>query len=81
MPFLREGAAITDFKHPNRIVVGTNDERARSVLAESYRPLFINEAPILSTDRRTSELIKYASHAYLSPKITLIDEISGLRHT
>ncbi|MGV8841084.1 MAG: UDP-glucose dehydrogenase family protein [Bauldia sp.] len=76
--FLREGAAITDFKHPNRIVVGTNDERARGVLSEIYRPLFINEAPILYTDRRTSELIKYASNAYLATKITFINEMADL---
>jgi len=76
--FLREGAAITDFKLPNRIVVGTNDERARAVLAEIYRPLFINEAPILFTDRRTAELIKYASNAYLATKITFINEMADL---
>ncbi|KCZ95997.1 UDP-glucose dehydrogenase family protein, partial [Hyphomonas oceanitis] len=57
--FLREGAAIKDFKIPDRVVVGTEDERARQLMHELYRPLFLNETPILFTDRRTSELIKY----------------------
>jgi UDPglucose 6-dehydrogenase len=64
--FLREGAAIEDFKHPDRIVVGTEDERARRVMREVYRPLFINETPILFTGRRSAELIKYASNAFLA---------------
>ncbi len=58
--FLREGAAIRDFKHPDRIVVGTEDERARKVITEIYRPLYLNQAPIMYTGRRTAELIKYA---------------------
>src|SRR6201987_5529977 len=76
--FLREGAAIRDFKHPDRIVIGTEDERARKVMAELYRPLFLNQAPVLYTDRRTSELIKYAANAVLAPQITFINEIADL---
>jgi UDPglucose 6-dehydrogenase len=76
--FLREGAAIRDFKHPDRIVVGTNDHRAREVMTELYRPLFINAAPIFFTGRRTAELIKYASNAFLATKITFINEIADL---
>jgi UDPglucose 6-dehydrogenase len=76
--FLREGAAIEDFKHPDRVVVGTDDERARQVMRELYRPLFINETPILFTGRRTAELIKYASNAFLATKITFINEMADL---
>jgi UDPglucose 6-dehydrogenase len=76
--FLREGAAIRDFKHPDRIVVGTNDERARKVLGEVYRPLYLNQAPIMYTARRTAELIKYAANAFLATKITFINEIADL---
>jgi len=76
--FLREGAAIRDFKHPDRIVVGTDDQRAREVLAEIYRPLYLNAAPILYTTRRTAELIKYAANAFLATKITFINEIADL---
>ena len=76
--FLREGAAIKDFKIPDRIVVGTEDERAQEVMREIYRPLFINETPILFTDRRTSELIKYAANTFLATKITFINEIADL---
>ncbi len=76
--FLREGAAIQDFKHPDRIVVGTDDERARKVMAELYRPLYLNQAPILYTSRRTAELIKYAANAFLATKITFINEIADL---
>jgi UDPglucose 6-dehydrogenase len=76
--FLREGAAIQDFKHPDRIVVGTDDTRARAVVAELYRPLYLNAAPILYVSRRTAELIKYASNAFLATKITFINEISDL---
>jgi UDPglucose 6-dehydrogenase len=76
--FLREGAAIQDFKHPDRIVVGTNDERARKVVADLYRPLYLNQAPILYTGRRTAELIKYAANAFLATKITFINEIADL---
>jgi UDPglucose 6-dehydrogenase len=76
--FLREGAAIQDFKHPDRIVVGTDDERARAVLAELYRPLYLNAAPLVYVSRRTAELIKYASNAFLATKITFINEIADL---
>ena len=76
--FLREGAAIRDFKHPDRIVVGTEDERARAVMNELYRPLYLNRAPLLFTDRRTAELIKYAANAFLATKITFINEIADL---
>ena len=76
--FLREGAAIQDFKHPDRIIVGTEDERARAVLAELYRPLYLNAAPLLYVSRRTAELIKYASNAFLATKITFINEIADL---
>ena len=76
--FLREGAAIRDFKHPDRIVVGTDDERARKVLGEVYRPLYLNQAPIMYTERRTAELIKYAANAFLATKITFINEMADL---
>src|SRR5476651_4564 len=76
--FLREGAAIQDFKHPDRIVVGTDDERAREVMTEIYRPLYLNRSPIQFTDRRTAELIKYAANAFLATKITFINEIADL---
>jgi UDPglucose 6-dehydrogenase len=76
--FLREGAAIQDFKHPDRIVVGTDDERARHIIAEIYRPLYLNKAPLLFTSRRTAELIKYAANAFLATKITFINEIADL---
>ncbi len=76
--FLREGAAIQDFKHPDRIVVGTDDERARRVMAEPYRPLYLNQPPILYTSRRTAELIKYAANAFLATKITFINEVAEL---
>jgi UDPglucose 6-dehydrogenase len=76
--FLREGAAIHDFKHPNRIVVGTDDKRAKRIVAEIYRPLYLNQAPILFTGRRTAELVKYAANAFLATKITFINEIADL---
>ena len=76
--FLREGAAIGDFKRPDRIVIGTEDARAMQVMRDVYRPLFINESPILFTARRTSELIKYAANAFLATKITFINEIADL---
>src|SRR5437763_640157 len=76
--FLREGAAIADFKHPDRIVVGAEDERAQEVLKEIYRPLFLNRAPILITGRRTAELSKYAANAFLAVKISFINEIADL---
>src|SRR6201747_2245174 len=76
--FLREGAAIRDFKFPDRIVVGTCDERARKVLGDIYRPLSLNQAPLMFTARRTAELIKYAANAFLATKITFINEIADL---
>jgi UDPglucose 6-dehydrogenase len=76
--FLREGAAIADFKHPDRIVVGAEDEQAQEVLREIYRPLFLNRAPILITSRRTAELTKYAANAFLAVKISFINEIANL---
>jgi UDPglucose 6-dehydrogenase len=76
--FLREGAAIRDFKHPDRIVIGTVDARARERMSELYRPLYLNSSPILFTDRRTAELIKYAANAFLATKITFINEIADL---
>jgi UDPglucose 6-dehydrogenase len=76
--FLREGAAIQDFKHPDRIVVGTDNERAKDVMNELYRPLYLNAAPILYTGRRTAELIKYAANSFLATKITFINEIADL---
>src|SRR5476651_1169219 len=76
--FLREGAVIQDFKHPDRIVVGTDDARAREVMTEIYRPLYLNRSPILFTGRRTAELIKYAANAFLATKITFINEIADL---
>jgi UDPglucose 6-dehydrogenase len=76
--FLREGAAIEDFKRPDRIVVGLEDECAREVMTEVYRPLYLNQAPLMFTDRRTAELIKYAGNAFLAMKITFINEIADL---
>jgi UDPglucose 6-dehydrogenase len=76
--FLREGAAIEDFKRPDRVVVGTENERARAVMQELYRPLYLNETPIVFTSRRTSELIKYAANAFLAMKITFINEMADL---
>lgn len=76
--FLREGAAIDDFKRPDRVVVGTDDERAIEVMRELYRPLFLNETPIVFTSRRTSELTKYAANAFLALKITFINEVADL---
>src|ERR1700691_1119987 len=76
--FLREGAAISDFKRPDRIVVGTTDERARAVMREIYRPLNLNQPPLFFVDRRTSELVKYAANAFLATKITFINEIADL---
>jgi UDPglucose 6-dehydrogenase len=76
--FLREGAAIQDFKHPDRIVIGTTDARARELMSKLYRPLYLNRSPIMFTDRRTAELIKYAANAFLATKITFINEIADL---
>ena len=76
--FLREGAAISDFKHPDRILVGAEDSHAREVLGEIYRPLFLNRAPLLFTSRRTAELTKYAANAFLATKISFINEMADL---
>jgi UDPglucose 6-dehydrogenase len=79
--FLREGAAIEDFKHPDRIVIGAEDDHAIEVMREIYRPLYLNKAPLLFTSRRTAELIKYAANAFLATKITFINEIADLCET
>ncbi len=76
--FLREGAAISDFKRPDRIVIGFNDPRAREPMEDLYRPLYLNQAPLVFTSRRTSELIKYAANAFLATKITFINEMADL---
>ncbi len=76
--FLREGSAIEDFRRPDRVVVGCDTERVRAVMREVYRPLFLNETPIVFTSRETSELIKYASNAFLATKITFINEMANL---
>ena len=76
--FLREGAAIEDFKRPDRIVVGAEDARAAEIMREIYRPLYLNKAPLLITSRRSAELIKYAANAFLATKITFINEIADL---
>lgn len=76
--FLREGAAIGDFKRPDRIVIGAEDEFGREVMSEVYRPLYLNESPILFVNRRSSELIKYAANAFLATKITFINEMADL---
>ncbi|MEL0209418.1 MAG: UDP-glucose/GDP-mannose dehydrogenase family protein, partial [Novosphingobium sp.] len=76
--FLREGAAIGDFKRPDRIVIGAEEEWAQGVMKDVYRPLFLNKAPILFTSRRSSELIKYAANAFLATKITFINEMADL---
>ncbi len=76
--FLREGAAIEDFKRPDRIVIGAEDDQARDVMADIYRPLYLNSAPILNTGRRTAELTKYAANAFLATKITFINEMADL---
>jgi UDPglucose 6-dehydrogenase len=76
--FLREGSAIGDFRRPDRVVVGCDTERAREVMREVYRPLFLHETPILFTSRETSELIKYAANAFLATKITFINEMANL---
>ncbi|QQG36892.1 MAG: UDP-glucose/GDP-mannose dehydrogenase family protein [Micavibrio aeruginosavorus] len=76
--FLREGAAINDFMRPDRVVVGLTSDRARQVMSELYRPLFLNETPIVFTSRETAEIIKYAANAFLATKITFINEIANL---
>jgi UDPglucose 6-dehydrogenase len=76
--FLREGSALEDFRRPDRVVVGCDSERARAAMREVYRPLFLNETPILFTSRETSELIKYAANAFLATKITFINEMADI---
>ena len=76
--FLREGSAIEDFKRPDRVIIGTNDACAFDVMKEVYRPLFLNAAPLLSMDRRTAELTKYAGNAFLAMKVTFINEMADL---
>jgi UDPglucose 6-dehydrogenase len=76
--FLREGAAIRDFKFPDRVIVGCDDERAKKVLGDIYRPLSLSQVPIFYTTRRNAELIKYASNAFLATKITFINEMADL---
>ena len=76
--FLREGAAITDFMRPDRVIVGTDSERAKEVMGELYRSLFLNETPVMFTTRQTAELIKYAANAFLATKVTFINEIANL---
>jgi len=76
--FLREGAAINDFKRPDRIVVGTDDDRAKRVMQEIYRPLYLNQSPLVFMSRRTAELTKYAANAFLATKIAFINEIADL---
>src|ERR1700759_4342677 len=76
--FLREGSAIEDFRRPDRIVVGGDTDRARNAMKEVYRPLYLNETPILFTSRETSELIKYAANAFLATKITFINEMADI---
>ncbi|MSP87754.1 MAG: UDP-glucose/GDP-mannose dehydrogenase family protein [Alphaproteobacteria bacterium] len=76
--FLREGSAINDFMRPDRVVIGCDSERAREVMRELYRPLYLNETPIVFTTRRSSELIKYAANTFLATKITFINEVADL---
>jgi UDPglucose 6-dehydrogenase len=76
--FLREGSAIKDFKLPDRIVIGVEDERAARVMSDIYRPLYLNQGPVMFTGRRTAELIKYAANAYLAMKVTFINEMAAL---
>ncbi|GFE52478.1 UDP-glucose 6-dehydrogenase [Roseobacter cerasinus] len=76
--FLREGAAIDDFMRPDRVVVGAETERAAEVMAEIYRPLFLRDFPIITTDLESAEMIKYAANAFLATKITFINEIAAL---
>ena len=76
--FLREGAAIGDFMRPDRVVIGTGSERAREVLGQIYRPLYLIETPIIFTEPETAELIKYAANAFLATKITFINEMADL---
>ena len=79
--FLREGAAIADFMRPDRVVIGVHGDQAKSLMGQLYRPLFLNETPIIYTARRTAELIKYAANTFLATKITFINEIADLCET
>jgi UDPglucose 6-dehydrogenase len=79
--FLREGSAIEDFRRPDRVVVGCVSERAREVMKEIYRPLYLSETPIVFTTRESSELIKYAANAFLATKITFINEMADICET
>jgi UDPglucose 6-dehydrogenase len=79
--FLREGAAISDFMRPDRVVIGSDSEKARALMGQLYRPLYLNETPIIYTARRTAELIKYAANTFLATKITFINEIADLCET
>src|ERR1700746_1960927 len=76
--FLREGSAIEDFMRPDRVVIGADDDRAREVMRQLYRPLYLSETPMLFTDIETAELVKYAANAFLATKITFINEIADL---
>ena len=76
--FLREGAAIDDFMRPDRVVVGTDSDRAADVMADIYRPLFLRDFPVVTTDLESAEMIKYAANAFLATKITFINEIAAL---
>lgn len=76
--FLREGAAIDDFMHPDRVIIGVESERARKTMAEIYRPLFLREFPVVYTDLESAEMIKYAANAFLATKITFINEVAAL---
>src|SRR3546814_1905202 len=76
--FLREGAEIVDFKRPDRIVIGSGDERATEVMRAIYRPLYLNKSPLVVMTRRGAELTKYAANAFLATKITFINEIADL---
>ncbi len=76
--FLREGAAIDDFMRPDRVVVGVENDRAAAVMAEIYRPLYLRDFPIVTTDLESAEMIKYAANAFLATKITFINEIAAL---
>jgi len=77
--FVREGAAIYDFKHPDRIVIGTDDERAKKIMSDIYRPLYLNQAPIFYTGRRTAELIKYAANAFPKSPLSMKSQICANR--
>jgi UDPglucose 6-dehydrogenase len=76
--FLREGAAVQDFTHPDRIVIGAESERARAVMKDVYRSLYINETPYIETNLESAEMIKYAANAFLAVKISFINEIANL---